>query len=144
MEKEFDLDRFLEAQQETYDTALREIREGKKQTHWMWFIFPQLKGLGFTDYNIFYGIENIQEAAQYFNHPVLGKRLTTITKAILKVENKTALEILGRPDERKLQSCMTLFSLLADAPECFRLVLEKYYNGEQDEKTLQIIKESSR
>lgn len=120
MEKGFDLDRFLEAQQETYDTALREIREGKKQTHWMWFIFPQLKGLGFTDYNIFYGIENIQEAAQYFNHPVLGKRLTTITKAILKVENKTALEILGRPDERKLKSCITLFSLLPAAPDCFR------------------------
>lgn len=142
MEKEFDLDRFLEAQQETYDTALREIREGKKQTHWMWFIFPQLKGLGFTDYNIFYGIENIQEAAQYFNHPVLGKRLTTITKAILKVENKTALEILGRPDERKLKSCMTLFGLLPETPECFRQVLEKYYNGEQDERTLQLIKES--
>lgn len=142
MEKEFDLDRFLEAQQETYDTALREIREGKKQTHWMWFIFPQLKGLGFTDYNIFYGIENIQEAAQYFNHPVLGKRLTTITKAILKVENKTALEILGRPDERKLKSCMTLFGLLDETDEGFRQVLEKYYNGEQDERTLQLIKES--
>jgi len=142
MEKEFDLDRFLEAQQETYDTALREIREGKKQTHLMWFIFPQLKGLGFTDYNIFYGIENIQEAVQYFNHPVLGKRLTTITKTILKVENKTALEILGRPDERKLKSCMTLFGLLDEADECFRQVLEKYYNGEQDERTLQLIKES--
>lgn len=142
MEKEFDLDRFLEAQQETYDTALREIREGKKQTHWMWFIFPQLKGLGFTDYNIFYGIENIQEAAQYFNHPVLGKRLTTITKAILKVENKTALEILGRPDERKLKSCMTLFGLLDETDEGFRQVLEKYYNGEQDERTLQLIQES--
>ena len=142
MEKGFDLDRFLEAQQETYDTALHEIREGKKQTHWMWFIFPQLKGLGFTDYNIFYGIENIKEAAQYFNHPVLGKRLTTITKAILKVENKTALEILGRPDERKLKSCMTLFGLLPETPECFRQLLEKYYNGEQDERTLQLIKES--
>lgn len=142
MEKEFDLDRFLEAQQETFDTALLEIREGKKQTHWMWFIFPQLKGLGFTDYNIFYGIENLKEASLYLNHLILGKRLEEITQAMLQIENKTALEILGRPDERKLKSCMTLFGLLPETPEYFRQVLEKYYNGEQDERTLQLIKES--
>lgn len=143
MEKRYDLDRFVDAQQETYGNALREIRQGRKQTHWMWFVFPQLRGLGFTDYNIFYGIENLDEALQYFNHPILGKRLVEITSAILLIQNKTALEILGRPDERKLRSCMTLFSLLPDAPECFRQVLDKYYNGLQDEKTLQILKESA-
>ncbi|MTH15887.1 DUF1810 domain-containing protein [Flavobacterium sp. LC2016-01] len=143
MEKQYDLDRFLEAQQETYGNALHEIRAGRKQTHWMWFIFPQLRGLGFTDYNILYGIENLQEASQYLNHPILGRRLVEITQAVLKIENKTALEILGRPDKRKLKSCMTLFGLLPDAPDCFRLVLEKYYNGVQDEKTLQILKKSA-
>lgn len=143
MEKQYDLDRFLEAQRETYGNALEEIRQGSKQTHWMWFIFPQLRGLGFTDYNIFYGIENLQEASQYLNHPILGGRLVEITRAMLQIKNKTALEILGRPDERKLKSCMTLFSLLADAPDCFRQVLEKYYNGVKDEKTLQILKESA-
>jgi len=142
MEKQYDLDRFLEAQRETYNNALREIREGSKQSHWMWFIFPQLKGLGFTDYNIFYGIENLKEASLYLNHPILGKRLEEITQAMLQIENKTALEILGRPDERKLKSCMTLFGLLPETAECFMQVLEKYYNGEQDEKTLQLVKES--
>ena len=143
MEKQYDLDRFLEAQRETYENALREIRQGSKQTHWMWFIFPQLRGLGFTDYNIFYGIENLKEASLYLNHPILGKRLVEITPAMLEIETKTALEILARPDERKLKSCMTLFGLLPETAECFRLVLEKYYHGEQDEKTLQIIKEST-
>ncbi|BFM45257.1 DUF1810 domain-containing protein [Flavobacterium sp. CFS9] len=142
MEKQYDLDRFLEAQQQSYNNALLEIRAGRKQTHWMWFIFPQLRGLGFTDYNIFYGIENLKEASKYFNHPILGRRLDEITCAMLQIENKTALEILGRPDERKLKSCMTLFSLLPDTSECFRQVFDKYYNGELDEKTLQIIKES--
>lgn len=142
MEKRYDMNRFLEAQRETYNNALREIRQGSKQTHWMWFIFPQLRGLGFTDYNIFYGIENLQEASLYLNHPIQGKRLVEITKAILLIENKTALEILGRPDERKLKSCMTLFGLLPETPECFRQVLEKHYNEEQDERTLQLIKES--
>lgn len=140
MEKPYDLDRFLEAQQQTYENALREIRQGSKQTHWMWFIFPQLRGLGFTDYNIFYGIENLKEASRYLNHPILGNRLVEITRQCLRSRIKTALEILGRPDERKLKSCMTLFAELRAAPGCFRQVLEKYYNGEQDEKTLQILK----
>lgn len=141
MEKQYDLDRFLEAQRETYANALEEIRKGRKETHWMWFIFPQMRGLGFTDYNIFYGIENLEEASLYLDHPILGKRLVEITRTMLKIENKTALEILGRPDERKLKSCMTLFSVLPDAPDCFREVLEKYYNVEQDENTLRILKE---
>ncbi|MGE8341710.1 MAG: DUF1810 domain-containing protein [Flavobacterium sp.] len=143
MEKRYDLNRFLEAQLQTYENALREIRQGSKQTHWMWFIFPQLRGLGFTDYNIFYGIENLKEASLYLNHPILGKRLVEVTGAMLQIENKTALEILGRPDERKLKSCMTLFGLLPETPECFRQVLVKYYNGIKDEKTLQILKQSA-
>ncbi|WP_343614959.1 DUF1810 domain-containing protein [Flavobacterium sp.] len=137
------IERYLSAQENVYEQALDEIKKGKKQSHWMWFIFPQLRGLGFTDYNIYYGIESLKEAGLYLNHPILGKRLEEITGAMLQIENKTALEILGRPDERKLKSCMTLFSLLPQAPEYFVQVLEKYYGGEKDEKTLLLIKGST-
>lgn len=136
------IERYLSAQENVYEQALDEIKKGKKLTHWMWFIFPQLRGLGFTEYNIYYGIENLKEAGQYLNHPIVGSRLVEITEVLLQIENKTALEILGRADERKLKSCMTLFSLLPDTFECFRQVLDKYYNGELDENTLEILKES--
>lgn len=134
--------RYLSAQENVYQQALDEIKKGKKQSHWMWFVFPQIRGLGFTEYNVYYGLKNLDEAAEYLNHPVLGKRLIEISKALLQQQGKTALEIFGKPDERKLKSSMTLFGLLADAPDYFRQVLEKYYNGEQDEKTLQLIEES--
>ncbi|WP_294958478.1 DUF1810 domain-containing protein [uncultured Flavobacterium sp.] len=135
------IERYLSAQQHIFQQALEEIEKGKKQSHWMWFVFPQIRGLGFTEYNVYYGLKDLQEAKAYLDHPVLGKRLEEITNAILKLENKTALEILGKPDERKLKSCMTLFSLLPDAPDCFEQVLEKYYGGEKDENTLQILNE---
>ncbi|WP_431244484.1 DUF1810 domain-containing protein [Flavobacterium sp. P21] len=137
------IERYLSAQENVYEQALDEIKKGKKQSHWMWFIFPQLRGLGFKDYNIYYGIESLKEARLYLNHPILGKRLEEITRAMLQIENKTALEILGRPDERKLKSCMTLFSLVPQAPEYFVKVLEKYYGGEKDETTLRLIKDST-
>lgn len=137
--KTYNLNRFLEAQNTKYLDALKEIKNGKKQTHWMWFVFPQIKGLGFTDYNIFYGIANLEETQQYYDHPILGKHLIEITEALLNIENKTALEILGKPDERKLKSCMTLFSLLPNVSDCFELVLHKYYDNIKDNKTLQII-----
>ena len=137
------IERYLSAQENAYEQALDEMKKGKKQSHWMWFIFPQLRGLGFTDYNIYYGIESLKEAGLYLNHPILGRRLVEITEALLQIENKTALEILGRQDERKLKSCMTLFSVLPQAPEYFVMVLEKYYGGEKDEKTLQLIKDST-
>jgi uncharacterized protein (DUF1810 family) len=133
------LNRFLEAQENVYKQALREIQTGEKLSHWMWFIFPQVKGLGFTQYNIFYGIDDLKEAQHYYEHPVLGKRLIEITNALLKIENKTALEIMGRPDERKLKSCMTLFSLLPNSSKSFKDVLQKYYAGKVDEKTLEIV-----
>lgn len=139
MHLQFNLNRFLEAQESTYLDALQEIRNGLKLTHWMWFIFPQLKGLGFTDYNIFYGIENLAEAQEYYDHPILGKRLIEITQALLGIENKTALAILGKPDERKLKSCMTLFSLVANTSNCFELVLKKFYDNQKDDRTIKII-----
>jgi uncharacterized protein (DUF1810 family) len=135
------LNRFLEAQQNVYQHALHEIQNGEKQSHWMWFIFPQIKGLGFTQYNTFFGIDDLKEAQLYFDHPVLGKRLIEISCALLEIENKTALEIMGRPDERKLKSSMTLFSLLPNSSDCFSLVLQKYYDGQVDENTIKILEQ---
>ena len=100
----YNLNRFLEAQQNTYPKALAEIKLGQKQTHWMWFIFPQIVGLGFTDFNIFYAIKDIPEAIAYVKHPILGQRLIEISKELLKIENKSALEIMGKPDAKKLKS----------------------------------------
>jgi uncharacterized protein (DUF1810 family) len=138
-----DLNRFLEAQQNTYNTALLEIQQGKKQSHWMWFIFPQIAGLGYTDYNKFYAIKDIEEAQAYYNHPILGKRLIEISEAILQIPNKTALEIMGKPDTKKLKSCMTLFSLLPNSDSVFKSVLEKFYKGETDENTIAILKSNT-
>ena len=140
METVSNLNRFLEAQQTKFNDALSEIKNGKKRSHWMWFIFPQIAGLGFTDFNVFYAIQNKEEAAQYLNHPVLGKRLLEITKVVVEINGKTALEIFGKPDERKLKSCMTLFNILNNPNPIFQQVLDKYYNGMKDENTLQLIK----
>jgi uncharacterized protein (DUF1810 family) len=140
METVSNLNRFLEAQETKYSDALSEIKNGRKLTHWMWYIFPQISGLGFTDFNVLYAIQNKEEATQYLNHPVLGKRLIEITKAVVEIEEKTALEIFGKPDERKLKSSMTLFSILNDPNPIFQQVLDKYYKGMKDENTLQLIK----
>lgn len=142
MEK-YNVNRFLEAQNSKYLDALKEIKQGKKLTHWMWFVFPQIKGLGFTDYNIFYGIENLEEAQAYYDHPILGKHLIEITQALLQIDNKTALEIMGKPDERKLQSCMTLFSLLPNANKVFEQIIDKYYQGKKDDRTLELLQNQS-
>lgn len=139
MANSYDLSRYLEGQKSTYNNALAEIQQGKKQSHWMWFIFPQIIGLGFTDYNIFYAIKNIEEAKEYYYHPVLGKRLIEITTAFLNIKNKTALDILGKPDTRKLKSCMTLFLQVPNASTIFQDVLDNFYDGEQDQKTLEIL-----
>ncbi len=139
MEKKYNLDRFLEAQENKFEDALAEIKTGKKQSHWMWYIFPQLEGLGLSEYNRFYAIQTKEEATQYLNHPILGKRLIKITKAIAEINDKSALEILGKPDERKLKSCMTLFSLLNNTNPIFQKVLDKYFQGTKDAKTIQLL-----
>lgn len=126
------LTRFLDAQEEAYPRALAEIRAGRKASHWMWFIFPQLKGLGRTDIARYYGIENLQEATEYLNHPVLGERLVEISKALLQQPGRAANAIFGNPDDRKLRSCMTLFSKVKGADPVFLEVLEAFYNGEED------------
>lgn len=140
MKSHFNLSRFLEAQETTYKNALKEVHNGQKKSHWMWFIFPQIKGLGFSEQSNFYGLEGLEEAQHYYNDPILGKRLIEITQALLSIENKSVLEIMGSPDDKKLKSCMTLFSKLPNALNCFQLVLHKYYDNQRDNKTLVLIK----
>ncbi len=149
--KKYNLERFIEAQNEyeTYETALSEIKAGRKRSHWIWFIFPQLKGLG-SSYNAqYYGIEDSNEAKEYLEHPVLGPRLLEISEALLKLqENDPAVVMGGSPDDMKLKSSMTLFAAVSEAvsevasthDSVFHQVLEKFFGGKMDEKTLKILR----
>lgn len=134
-----DLKRFLEAQEEDFEIAFSEIKQGRKQSHWMWYIFPQIAGLGFSSTSKFYAIKDIKEAEEYLQHPVLGKRLIEISEALLEIEGKTAHQIFGSPDDMKLKSSMTLFAALDETNPVFEKVLDKYFDSEKDERTLQII-----
>ncbi|RRJ90739.1 DUF1810 domain-containing protein [Flavobacterium macacae] len=134
-----DLIRFLAAQNQVYLKALSEIRKGSKSTHWMWFIFPQLKGLGRSENARYFGIRDMQEATAYLHHPILGKHLVEISLALLNVNGRTSLQIFGPTDNLKLRSCMTLFSNVENADPVFRLVLEKYFDGALDRKTLELL-----
>ena len=134
-----DLKRFLEAQENDFATALAEIRKGRKQSHWMWYIFPQIAGLGFSSTSKFYAIKDRSEAESYLAHLLLGKRLIEISNALLQIEGKTANQIFGSPDDVKLKSSMTLFSELENTNPVFRKVLDKYFNGAKDQRTLELI-----
>jgi uncharacterized protein (DUF1810 family) len=136
----FDLQRFLKSQEGIYARALSELKRGQKRSHWMWFIFPQIEGLGQSATTRFYSIKSLEEARAYLGHPVLGARLLECANALLEVEGRSASEIFGYPDDMKLQSCMTLFASLTDAPDVFGQVLKKYYLGERDEKTIAIMR----
>lgn len=120
--------RFIEAQQKDYARALAEIRAGRKRTHWIWYIFPQIQGMGYSYNTKYYSIKDINEAREYLNDETLGPRLREITSALLAVEGRTALEILAEPDVYKVQSCMTLFDHISPN-DIFNQVLVKYYNG---------------
>ena len=133
--KSYDLERFIEAQEMNYAQALREIKEGEKRGHWIWYIFPQIKGLGHSYNSEFYGISSKEEAKAYLEHPVLGKRLREITQALLDCNNKSADDILGFPDVLKVRSCMTLFDLVSPN-DIFNDVLFKYYEGQRCDKTI--------
>jgi uncharacterized protein (DUF1810 family) len=137
-----DLLRFLDAQNKLYLTALSEIKKGKKETHWMWFIFPQIKGLGTSDTANFYAINDIKEATEFLEHPILGKHLIEISELFLTFKRKSADGILGDLDARKLRSSMTLFSLTENTNPVFQEVLEAFFSGESDPLTLSIINSS--
>lgn len=135
----YDLERFLKGQARNYESALREIREGCKRSHWMWYVFPQIQGLGFSSTAQYYAIRDIAEARAYLQHPVLRERLLEISNALLALDTHNASEVFGWPDDLKLRSSMTLF---AEAePDCtvFQQVLDKFYGGHKDERTLRIL-----
>ena len=137
-----DLDRFIEAQKNTYNRALQEIKNGKKESHWIWYIFPQIRGLGHSERANYYAIEDIEEATNYLKNPILYARLIEIYKALLEVEEKTAIEILGYVDAMKVKSSMTLFHLANSEEKTYIEVLNKYYQGEKDEKTIQLLQKN--
>ena len=134
----YNLERFVEAQKAAYDVALREIREGCKRSHWIWFVFPQMASLGFSYNARFYGISCLDEARAYLAHPLLGKRLRQISEALLEHKAKDVLSILGAIDTLKVCSCMTLFDAVSP-DDVFGLVLKTFYNDERDLQTLALV-----
>lgn len=133
------LDRFLKAQASSYDTALREIHAGHKYGHWIWYIFPQIQGLGFSSTSQYYAIENLEEAKAYLQEPTLRARLLEISEALLGLSSNDPAEVMGYPDDLKLRSSMTLFAEAEPECEVFQKVLDKFFGGRKDPRTLQIL-----
>src|SRR5262249_27628323 len=133
------LRRFVEAQEEDFERALSELKSGKKRTHWMWYIFPQLDGLGFSSTAKHYSIKSIEEARAYLDHPVLGPRLLECAEEVVRIEGRSATEIFGSPDDLKLRSCATLFACISPPGSVFERLLEKFYGGRRDDKTLRLL-----
>jgi uncharacterized protein (DUF1810 family) len=135
----FDFERFVRAQENLFEGALDELRNGRKVGHWMWFIFPQMLGLGKTEMSLQYGIASLEEAAGYLSHPILGKRVRLCTQTVNDTDNRSALQIFGEIDSLKFRSCMTLFAKVNDNPGVFQAALSKYYSGVLDVRTLELI-----
>jgi uncharacterized protein (DUF1810 family) len=135
----YDLNRFISAQEGIYDRVLDELRGGLKRTHWMWYVFPQIDGLGYSPTTRHYAIKSVEEARRYLAHPVLGARLVESAEAVLAVQGRSVSDIFGYPDDMKLQSSMTLFALATEPGSVFERVLDKYFQGKRDARTLQIV-----
>ena len=135
----FQLSRFVKAQDKIYSRALAELKSGRKRSHWIWFVFPQIEGLGFSSTTQYYSIKSLEEARQYLDHPLLGKRLRECAETILALQGLSASTIFGYPDDLKLKSSMTLFAAAAEGQSVFSRVLEKYYQGNPDQSTLAIL-----
>ena len=133
------LDRFLKAQASSYDAALREICTGRKRSHWIWYIFPQIQGLGFSSTAQYYAIADMEEAKAYLSEPTLRARLLEISEALLTLDSNDPTQVMGYPDDLKLRSSMTLFAEAEPECEVFQKVLDKYYGGSKDEHTLAIL-----
>jgi len=132
----FRLERFVVAQVRVYSHVLSELRVGEKTSHWMWFIFPQIRGLGRSPISIEYAISSRDEARAYLQHPLLGPRLKECTQLVLQVEGRSAFEIFNEPDDMKFRSCMTLFTQVSNDDDIFQRALDKYFNGQPDQLTL--------
>jgi uncharacterized protein (DUF1810 family) len=135
----FDLHRFLIAQEDIYDQVVAELKSGRKRSHWMWFVFPQIDGLGYSTTTAYYAIKSVQEARQYLKHPVLGTRLAGCAELVLAIEGRSISAIFGYPDDLKLKSSMTLFEAVGGPRSVFSSVLEKYFDGERDDRTLRLL-----
>jgi len=135
----FQLNRFVSAQERVYEGVLEELRDGQKRSHWIWYIFPQIEGLAYSSTSKYYAITGIEEARQYLDHPVLGVRLMECTQILLAIEGRSISQIFGYPDDMKLRSSMTLFAQVSAPRSVFVRVLDKYFNGEHDDKTLRIL-----
>lgn len=139
--KEYNIKRFIGAHQRSYGLALGEIRAGYKVSHWMWFIFPQIKGLGHSEIAEYYAIEDLDEAKAYLDEPVLTAHMQEICEALLENESNNAEEVMGWPDDLKLRSSMTLFAAADPANDIYQEVLDKFFEGKPDEKTLELLRD---
>jgi uncharacterized protein (DUF1810 family) len=135
----YNLQRFIDAQQNSYAAALAEIKNGYKKSHWMWYIFPQIAGLGYSQTSQFYAIKDLTEATLYLQHELLGKRLLEICQVLLNLDTDNAYQIFGDPDDLKLCSSMTLFEQVQNAPPVFKNVLDKFFGRKADDKTLRLL-----
>ena len=140
LEDPFDLNRFIRAQESVYDRVIAELDSGQKRSHWMWYVFPQVDGLGHSSTAKHYAMKSLEEARHYLDHPILGTRLDECTQAVIAVEGRSVSQIFGYPDDLKLKSCMTLFAAVASSDKSFVKVLDKYFHGERDSRTLQLLK----
>ncbi|TXI18093.1 MAG: DUF1810 domain-containing protein [Nitrosomonas sp.] len=140
----YDLERFIQAQAKDFAIALAEINNGEKKSHWMWYIFPQLAGLGHSAMSQRYAIQSAAEAKAYLNHSVLGPRLIQCVKVLLEIDGRSAHEIFGSPDDMKLRSCATLFASITPKGSVFECLLEKYFHGKQDRKALDLLKNTNK
>lgn len=139
----FNLNRFVGAQKAVYDDVLAELKGGRKRTHWMWFIFPQIDGLGQSPTSKHYAIKSEAEARQYLDHPVLGPRLIECAQAVMNIHTRSASEVFGFPDDMKLKSSMTLFAAITEPESVFARVLDSYFQGQRDDKTLKLLQQGS-
>jgi uncharacterized protein (DUF1810 family) len=139
MDNPYDLERFVEAQSRVYDVVRAELRQGSKRSHWMWFIFPQIRGLGSSPTAVHFAIASREEAAAYLKHPILGPRLVECTQLVLGVKNRTSEQIFGEIDSLKFRSSMTLFAQVTLKETVFQEALQKYFDGEEDASTLEIL-----
>lgn len=135
----YNLDRFLQAQEDIYESVITDLKNGNKKSHWMWYIFPQIKGLGLSPLSVKYSLSSLEEAREYLKHPILGPRLRECTTILLKLNGKSAIQIFGNLDALKLKSSMTVFSVAEKGENIFDSLIDKYFEGSKDLRTLELM-----